>query len=77
MRAQLTAIHLFVITTSGALGSLLIAFITQIVLRDESRLWLSMSITVAALLPPAVYLVSRAVKPYGREIERLEAAGKL
>ncbi|MEP7312705.1 MAG: MFS transporter [Pseudomonadota bacterium] len=77
MRAQLTAIHLFVITTSGALGSLLIAFITQIVLRDESKLWLSIFIPVAALLPPAVYLVARAVKPYGREIERLEAEGKL
>jgi MFS family permease len=77
MRAQVTAIHLFVITTSGALGSLLIAFITQIVLRDESKLWLSICITVAALLPLAVYMVSRAVKPYGREIERLEAEGKL
>jgi hypothetical protein len=77
MRAQLTAIHLFVVTTAGALGSLLIAFITQIILRDESKLWLSMFIAVAMLLPPAVYLVSRAVKPYGREIERLEAEGKL
>jgi MFS family permease len=77
MRAQLTAIHLFVVTTAGALGSLLIAFVTQIILRDESKLWLSMFITVAMLLPPAVYLVSRAVKPYGREIERLEAEGKL
>lgn len=77
MRAQLTAIHLFVVTTSGALGSLVIAFITQIVLRDEGRLWLSMFITVAALLPLAVFMVSRSVKPYGREIARLEAEGKL
>lgn len=77
MRAQVTAVHLFVVTTSGALGSLLVAFVTQIILRDESKLWLSMFITVAALLPPAVYMVSRAVRPYGREIERLEAEGKL
>jgi hypothetical protein len=72
-----TAIHLFVVTVSGALGSVLVAFFTQIVLRDESKLWLSLFITIAVLLPPAVYLVSRAVKPYGREIERLEAEGKL
>jgi MFS family permease len=77
MRAQVTAIHLFVVTVSGALGSVLVAFITQIVLRDESKLWLSLFITIAVLLPPAVYLVARAVKPYGREIERLEAEGKL
>ena len=32
---------------------------------------------IAVLLPPAVYLVARAVKPYGREVERLEAEGKL
>ena len=77
MRAQLTAIHLFVITTSGALGSLLVAFITQIVLGDESKLWLSIAITVGLLLPPAVFLVSRAVKPFGEEIERIEAEGRL
>jgi len=77
MRAQLTAIHLFVVTTSGAMGSLLVAFITQVILRDEGKLWLSMFITVATLLPPAVYLVSRAVKPYGQEVERLEAEGRL
>ncbi len=77
MRAQVTAIHLFVITVSGALGSLVIAFITQVILRDENKLWLSICITVAALLPVGVYMVSRAVKPYGREIARLEAEGKL
>ena len=77
MRAQLTAIHLLIVTTSGALGSLVIAFITQVVLRDESKLWLSIAITVVALLPLAVFILSRAVKPYGREIERLEAEGRL
>jgi MFS family permease len=77
MRAQLTAIHLFVVTTFGALGAVLVALITQFIVRDESRLWLSMAITVSTLLPPAVFLVSRAVKPYGREIERLETEGKL
>lgn len=77
MRAQLTAIHLFVVTTAGSLGALIVASITQFILRDESKLWLSMAITVTALLPPAVYLVSRAVRPFGREIERLEAEGKL
>jgi MFS family permease len=77
MRAQLTAVHLLIVTASGALGSLLIAFITQVILRDESKLWLSIAITVAVLLPLAVLMLSRAVKPYGREVERLEAEGKL
>lgn len=77
MRAQVTAIHLLIVTTAGALGSLLVAFVTQVILRDEGKLWLSIALTVAVLLPLAVYVLSRAVGPYGREVARLEAEGKL
>ena len=77
MRAQVTAIYLFLFTVCGALGSFLIALITRYVVGDEQQLWLSMCIVAAVLLPIVVFAISRGIGPYGREIARLEEAGRI
>jgi MFS family permease len=73
MRGQITAIYLFSYTVFGALGSFVIALITRFIVGDESKLWLSMVIAVATILPIAVLGVALAIRPYGREVARLEA----
>ena len=72
MRGQITAFYLFVYTVFGALGSLFVAMVTRFVVGDESKLWLSMIISVAVLLPAAVFAISRAIRPYAREVARLQ-----
>ena len=77
MRGQVTAIYLFMYTVFGALGSFLIALVTRYVVGDEQKLWLSMALTAGVLMPLAVVAIARGMKPYGREIARLEAEGLL
>jgi MFS family permease len=77
MRGQITALYLFAFTVFGAIGSFVVALVTHLVVGDESKLWLSMLITVAALLPLAVFGISRAMGPYGREIDRLGALARI
>jgi MFS family permease len=73
MRGQITAFYLFMYTVFGAFGSVFVALVTRFLVGDESKLWLSMVIAVAALLPIAVFILSLAIKPFGREVARLEA----
>lgn len=73
MRGQITALYLFSYTVFGALGSFVVALITRFVVGDESKLWLSMMIAVGTILPVAVVAVALAIRPYGREVARLEA----
>jgi MFS family permease len=73
MRGQITALYLFSYTVFGALGSFVVALITRFIVGDESKLWLSMMIAVGAILPIAVIAVALAIRPYGREVARLEA----
>jgi branched-subunit amino acid ABC-type transport system permease component len=77
MRGQITALYLFMFTVFGAIGSFFVALVTRFVVGDESRLWLSMLISVAILLPIAAAAIALAVRPYGREIERLEGIGRI
>ena len=73
MRAQVTAVYLFMFTFFGAMGSTVVALITDHLVGGPQNLWLSLSIAAATLLPLAVYAITRAMKPYAAEIERLEA----
>jgi MFS family permease len=73
MRGQVTAIYLFMFIVFGALGGQLIGSVTQRVFHSDADLWKSMALTASVLLPLAAYTISRGIKPYGREIERLEA----
>jgi MFS family permease len=72
MRGQVTAVYLFMFTVFGALGSLLIGFVNQYLFADEADLWKTMALTAAVLMPLAVLAISRGIRPYGEEIERLE-----
>jgi MFS family permease len=73
MRGQVTAIYLFMFIVFGALGGQLIGTVTQRVFHSEAALWKAIALTASILLPLAAYTISRGIKPYGREVERLEA----
>ena len=73
MRGQVTAIYLFMFIVFGALGGQLIGSITQRVFHSDADLWKSIALTASLLTPLAAYSISRGIKPYGREVERLEA----
>jgi len=73
MRGQITAIYLFMFIVFGALGSQLIGSITQRVFGSDADLWKTIVLTASVLMPLAAFAISRGIKPYGREVERLEA----
>ena len=73
MRGQVTAVYLFMFIVFGALGGQLIGTVAQRVFHSEANLWKAMVLTASVLTPLAAYAISRGVKPYGREVERLEA----
>ncbi|MGE5721538.1 MAG: MFS transporter [Sphingomonadales bacterium] len=77
MRGQVTAVYLFMFTVFGALGSFVIALVTKYIVGDEQKLWLSITMTAAVVMPLAVLAITRAIKPYREEIERLEAIGRV
>ena len=72
MRGRVTAIYLFMFIAFGAIGGQLIGSVTQRVFRNDADLWKSIVLTAAILLPLAAFTISRAIKPYGREVVRLE-----
>ena len=73
MRGQVTAIYLFMFIVFGALGGQLIGSVTQRVFGSDADLWKSIVLTASILMPLAAFAISRGIKPYGREVERLEA----
>ena len=73
MRGQVTAIYLFMFTVFGALGASLVPPVTMHIAGGEQNLWISLTLIAAGLLPLAVYAISLGMKPYARELERLEA----
>ena len=78
MRGQVTAIYLFMFIVFGALGSQLAGSVTKRVFHSDADLWKSMVLIASILMPLAAIAISRGIKPYGREEERLaalEAAG--
>jgi MFS family permease len=72
MRGRVTAIYLFMFIFFGAFGGQLIGSVTQRVFHSDADLWKSIVLTASILLPLAAFTISRGVRPYGREIERLE-----
>lgn len=77
MRGQVTAFYLFMFTFFGAMGSFVIGLVAQFVIGDPAKLWQALLITACTLLPLATFLMFRAIKPYGEEVERLEALQRL
>jgi MFS family permease len=72
MRGRVTAIYLFMFIFFGAFGGQMIGSITQRVFGSDRDLWKSIVLTAGVLLPLAAFTISRGIKPYGREVERLE-----
>jgi hypothetical protein len=56
----------------GGFGAALIGSVTQHVFGSDADLWKSIALTASIMLPLAAIVISRGVRPYGREIERLE-----
>jgi len=73
MRGRVTAIYLFMFIFFGGFGAQLIGSVTQRVFGSDADLWKSIVLTASILLPLAAFTISRGVRPYGREVERLEA----
>jgi len=74
MRGQVTAIYLFMFIFFGAMGSLVIGTVTQRIIGSADELWKAMALTAAVLMPLAAFSISRGIRPYREEIERIEAA---
>ena len=72
MRGQVTAIYLFMFIVFGALGGQLVGSITQRVFGADQDLWKSLALNASILMPLAALTISRGIRPYGREVERLE-----
>jgi len=75
LRGQVTAIYLFMYIGFGALGSQLIGSVTQRVFQSDAALWKSIIVVAGILMPIATLVMSLGIKPYGREVTRLEASG--
>ena len=75
MRGRVTAIYLFMFIFFGGFGAQVIGSVTHRVFGSDADLWKSIVLTAAILLPLAAFTISRGIRPYGHEVERLEAAG--
>ncbi len=72
MRGQVTAFYLFMFTFFGAMGSWVVGAVAQYIVGDPAKLWQALLITASTILPLATLLMYRAIRPYRKEIERLE-----
>jgi len=72
MRGRVTAIYLFMFIFFGAFGGQLIGSVTQRVFHNDADLWKSIVLTASILLPLAAFTISRGIRPYGREVVRIE-----
>jgi MFS family permease len=75
MRGQVTALYLFMFTFFGALGSWVIGIVSTAIIGDDQRLWQALLIVAGVFMPLATFFMWRAIGPYRREVERLEALG--
>ncbi len=73
LRGRVTAVYLFMFTVFGGLGVQLIGSVTQRVFHSPDDLWKAMVLTGAVLMPLAAFIMFLGVRPYGREVQRLDA----
>jgi MFS family permease len=74
VRGQVTAIYLFLYTLLGSCGSFFIGLITEFVIGDESKVWISMSIVAGVLLPLGCICFYLALKPFASEMAKIDQA---
>lgn len=73
MRGQVTAFYLFMFTFFGALGPMVIGFVSTFIFGEV--IWKAILATAMVFLPLATFFMWRGIKPYREEVERLEAMG--
>ena len=76
MRGQVTGLYLMMFTVFGMCGPLLMGVLIDKVFGHDADVWKAMALAGALLSPPALFFMWRAIKPYGEEVERLEAIEK-
>ena len=73
MRGQVTAVYIFMFIIPTALGTQLIGTVTQRVFGNDADLWKSLVLLASIFAPLAALAMAFGIRPYGREVERLEA----
>lgn len=69
MRAQISAVYLFTISVIGnGLGPLVVALVTDFLLKDEGMLRYSMASFAFIMAPGGAFLMYLAIKPFGRQV---------
>ncbi len=76
MRGQVTGLYLMMFTGFGMMGPLVIGIFVDKVFGHDSDVWKALVLAACILSPISAILMWRAVKPYGREVSRLEALEK-
>jgi MFS family permease len=73
MRGQVTGLYLMMFTGFGMMGPLIIGIFIDKVFGHDVDVWKALVLAACILSPIAAFLMWRAVKPYGQEVERLES----
>ncbi|MEI9964776.1 MAG: MFS transporter [Caulobacteraceae bacterium] len=75
MRGQVNALSMFLFSVVGnGLSPSIVALITDFVFRDESQLRYAMLTTSVLVMPASLFVFWLGIKPFAREVERLNAA---
>ncbi|MXO64407.1 MFS transporter [Altericroceibacterium endophyticum] len=74
MRAQVTALYMFMFTVVGGLGPTILTLISGM-LGGEAYLGPAMAIAVGVMMPVAIYIIYLGLRPYAREIAGRKEAG--
>ena len=76
MRGQITAVFFLFYTLIGqGLSPLLVGMVTVLVFKDETLLRYAILTTTLLFMPASLFVLWLGMKPFAREVERLEAAG--
>ncbi len=74
MRGQITALYYFVFSAIGlGIGPTIMAFVTDVIIGDESQIRYAMAASAAVMTPLAAIAMWIAVRPYGRAIAAIRA----
>ena len=74
MRGQMTALYYFTIQAIGmGIGPTVMAFVTDVIIGDESKIRFAMAGSALAVTPMAAIAMWFAVRPYGRAIAAIKA----
>jgi MFS family permease len=76
MRGQVTGLYLMMFTAFGSMGSLMVGVFIDKVFGQDADVWKALVLAACILSPLSTFFMWRAVKPYGREVERLEKIEK-